>query len=216
MKFRALLILSISLFSSVAFAQTTTENRSWTKLTYRVKPVTGIDMDFSGLYRSTGGEEGMDRWITQLQVSKEQTKTLSFSTEFRHYSIFDNVGASQGIKQRIRFRVNATKTYDLGKDEFKMRYGIQQRAVISGGGSDRTDLRVKGAYTKKIKDWKWDPTFYSEYLGSINGNLSRRLRIGAETDNDVLGAKMSVGYFYQHNFSLSSPHYHTLSLGFRL
>ena len=216
MKFRALLILCISLFSSGAFAQTTTENRSWTKLTYRVKPVKGIDMDFSGLYRSVGGEEGMDRWITELQVSKEQSKSLSFSTEFRHYSIFDNVGASQGINQRIRFRVNATKTYDLGKDEFAMRYGFQQRAVISGGGSDRTDLRIRGAYTKKIKDWKWDPTFYSEYLGSINGNLSRRLRIGAETDNDILGGKVSFGYFYQHNFSFSSPHYHTLTVDYRL
>ena len=155
----------------------------------------------------------MDRWITELQVSKAQSKSLSFSTEFRHYSIFDNVGASQGINQRIRFRVNATKTYDLGKDEFAMRYGIQQRAVISGGGSDRTDVRIRGAYSKNIKGWKWDPTFYSEFLGSVSGNLSRRLRIGAETDNKALGGKVSFGYFYQHNFSLSSPHYHTLTLG---
>jgi hypothetical protein len=216
MKFKGIYVIIASLIGFGAIAQTTIENRSWTKLTYRVKPLKGIDLDFSGLYRSVGGEEGMDRWITELQVSKEQSKTLSFSTEFRHYSIFDNVGATQGIDQRIRFRVNATKTYDLGKDEFAMRYGIQQRAVISGGGDDRTDLRIKGAYTKKIKDWKWDPTFYSEYLGSINGNLSRRLRIGAETDNDILGGKVSFGYFYQHNFSLSSPHYHTLALGFRL
>lgn len=216
MKFRPLFIVSIFLLSLSTFAQTTTENRTWTKLTYRLEPAKGLDIDLSGLYRTVGGEEGMDRWITELQVTKKQSKSLSLSTEFRHYSIFDNVGASQGVNQRIRFRVNATKTYDLGKDEFALRYGIQQRAVISGGGSDRTDVRIRGAYSKKIKDWKWDPTFYSEFLGSVSGNLSRRLRIGAETDNKVLGGKVSVGYFYQHNFSLSSPHYHTLTLGYRL
>jgi hypothetical protein len=216
MKFRAVLILSISLLSLIAFSQTTVENRTWTKLTYRLEPSKGLDIDVSGLYRTVGGEGGMDRWITELQVSKAQSKSLSFSTEFRHYSIFDNVGATQGVNQRIRFRVNATKTYDLGKDEFAMRYGIQQRVIISGGGSDRTDLRIRGAYTKNFKDWKWDPTFYSEYLGSVSGSLSRRLRIGAETDNKALGGKVSFGYFYQHNFSLSSPHYHTLTLGYRL
>ena len=83
MKFRALLILSISLLSLGAFSQTTTENRTWTKLTYRLEPAKGLDIDISGLYRTFGGEEGMDRWITELQVSKAQSKSLSFSTEFR-------------------------------------------------------------------------------------------------------------------------------------
>lgn len=216
MKFKSILLIAVSLIATEGMAQTVVNNRVWTKLSYRIEPAKGLDVDISGLYRSVDGDEGMDSWITELQVSKSQSKYLSFSTEFRHYSIFDNVGASQGINQRIRFRVNATKTYDLGKDEFAMRYGIQQRAVISGGGSDRTDLRIRGAYSKSIKDWKWDPTFYSEYLGSVNGNLSRRLRLGVETDNKLLGGKVGLGYFYQHNFSLSSPHYHTLSLEYRL
>mgnify|MGYP003771897807 CR=1 FL=1 len=216
MKFRCLAVFSVSLMFVQMQGQTVTDHRVWTKLTYRLEPQKGLDVDISGLYRSVGGEEGLDRWITELQVSKAQSKSLSISTEFRHYVLFDNEGATQGLNHRIRFRAHATKKYDLGRNEFSMRYGVQQRTVISGGGSDRTDIRIRGSYTKNIKNWKWDPTFYSEYLGSINGNLSRRLRIGAETDKKTLGGKVSVGYFYQHNFSLSSPHYHTLSLGYRL
>ena len=216
MKCKNLFIIGFVLAAFGATAQTVTDNRVWTKLTYRIEPAKGLDVDISGLYRSVGGEEGMDRWITEVQVTKKQSKSFSYSTEFRHYAIFDDVGATQGTNQRIRFRVNATKDYDLGRDEFSMRYGIQQRTVLSGGGSDRTDLRIRGAYTKNIKDWKWDPTIYSEYLGSVNGNLSRRLRIGAESGNKMLGGKVSFGYFYQHNFSLSSPHYHTMTVGYRL
>ena len=216
MKCKNLFIIGFVLAAFGVTAQTVTDNRVWTKLTYRIEPAKGLDVDISGLYRSVGGDEGMDRWITELQVTKKQSKTLCYSTEFRHYAIFDDVGATQGTNQRIRFRVNATKTYDLGRDEFAMRYGIQHRTVLSGGGSDRTDVRVRGAYTKNFKDWKWDPTIYSEYLGSVNGNLSRRLRIGAESSNKMLGGKVSFGYFYQHNFSLSSPHYHTMTVGYRL
>jgi len=216
MKCKKLFIIGFALAAFGATAQTVTDNRVWTKLTYRIEPAKGLDVDLSGLYRNVGGDEGMDRWITELQVSKKQSKSFSYSTEFRHYAIFDDVGATQGINHRIRFRVNATKNYDLGRDEFSMRYGIQHRTVLSGGGSDRTDVRIRGAYTKNLRDWKWDPTIYSEYLGSVNGNLSRRLRIGAESSNKMLGGKVSFGYFYQHNFSLSSPHYHTLTVGYRL
>ena len=185
MKCKNLFIIGFVLAAFGATAQTVTDNRAWTKLTYRIEPAKGLDVDISGLYRNIGGDEGMDRWITELQVTKKQSKSFSYSTEFRHYAIFDDVGATQGINHRIRFRVNATKDYDLGRDEFSMRYGIQQRTVISGGGTDRTDLRIRAAYTKNIKDWKLDPTFYSEYLGSVNGNLSRRLRIGAESSNKM-------------------------------
>ena len=216
MKCKNLFIIGFVLVTFWATAQTVTDNRVWTKLTYRIEPAKGLDVDISGLYRNVGGEEGMDRWITELQVTKKQSKSFSYSTEFRHYAIFDDVGATQGTNQRIRFRVNATKDYDLGRDEFSMRYGIQHRTVLSGGGSDRTDLRIRGAYTKNFRHWKWDPTIYSEYLGSVNGNLSRRLRIGAESSNKMLGGKVSFGYFYQHNFSLSSPHYHTMTVGYRL
>ena len=216
MKCKNFFIIGFVLVVFGATAQTVTDNRIWTKLTYRHEPSKALDIDLSGLYRSVGGDEGMDRWITEVQVTKKQSKRLCYSAEFRHYAIFDDVGATQGTNQRIRFRVNATKGYNLGRDEISMRYGIQHRTVLSGGGSDRTDVRVRGAYTKNIKDWKWDPTVYSEYLGSVNGNISRRLRIGAESSNKMLGGKVSFGYFYQHNFSLSSPHYHTMTVSYRL
>ena len=216
MKCKKLFIIGFALAAFGVTAQTVTDNRVWTKLTYRIEPAKGLDVDLSGLYRNVGGDEGMDRWITELQVTKKKTKSFSYATEFRHYAIFDDVGPTKEIRHSVRFRVNAYKSYDVGRDEISMRYGIQQRNTISGGGTDRTDLRIRAAYTKNIKDWKLDPTVYSEYLGSVNGNLSRRLRVGLETNKKMLGGKVSFGYFYQHNFSLSSPHYHTMTVGYRM
>lgn len=216
MKFKSLLVLTLIFVTSVAHAQSVTDSRVWTKLTYRIEPTKKLNLDVSGLYRNVGGEEGMDRWITELQLTSKQTNSLKFAVEARHYAIFDTEGLSQGIDHRVRLRVQSTKTYDLGRDEFSMRYGIQHREVITGGGSARTDMRVRAAYSKNFKDWKWDPVVFTELIESVYGNQSRRVRWGAETGNKLLGGNVSVGYFYQHNFSFSSPHFHTFTLGYRL
>lgn len=189
--------------------------RLWTKVTYRFKPAKKLNIDLSALYRDVGGEEGTNSLISEVQFNLEQSKTLTISTEFRHYSIYD----VDGLNQRWRARVSTTKSFDIGKDDFSFRLGAQHREIISGGGSARADARFRGSYTKSIKNWKWDPTVYSEYIGSFYSEKldkqSRRLRLGVETDNKVIGGKLSVGYFYQHDFTESATHYNTISLGYR-
>ena len=189
--------------------------RLWTKFTYRLRPTKKLNIDLSALYRDVGGEEGKNSLISEVQFNLEQSKTLTIATELRHYSIF----VVDGLDQRWRARVSAIKSFDIGKDDFSIRLGAQHREVISGGGSARADARFRGGYTKSIKNWKWDPTVYSEYIGSIYSEKldkhSHRLRLGIETDNKVIGGKLSVGYFYQHDFTDLATHYNTISLGYR-
>ena len=220
MKSKFLVVAFFTFWGSVLLAQSgdtvsTTNPRLWTKATYRFKPTKKLNIDLSGLYRSVGGEEGKNRFISEVQFNFEQSKTVSIATEFRHYSIFD----VNGLNQRWRARVSATKSYNIGKDDISFRFGAQHREIISGGGSARADLRFRGSYTKAFKNWEWDPTVYSEYIGSFyseNPNKqSSRLRLGVETDNKVIGGKVSVGYFYQHNFKDLYGHYNTISVGYR-
>ena len=220
MKSRFLLVVLFGFCGSFLLAQSedtvsTINPRLWTKVTYRFKPAKKLNIDVSALYRDEGGDEGKNSLISEIQFNLEQSKTLTIATEFRHYSIF----VVDGLDQRWRARVSATKSFDIGKDDFSIRLGAQHREIISGGGSARADARFRGSYTKSIKNWKWDPTVYSEYIGSFYSEKpdkqSRRLRLGVETDNKVIGGKLSVGYFYQHDFTESATHYNTISLGYR-
>jgi len=220
MKSKFLVVALFGFCGSFLLAQTgdtvsTISPRSWAKVTYRFKPAKKLNIDLSALYRDVGGEEGKNSFISEVQFNVEQSKTTTIAMELRHYSIFD----VDGLNQRWRARVSATKSLDIGKDDFSIRLGAQHREIISGGGVARADARFRASYTKSIKNWKWDPTVYSEYIGSFYSEKpdkqSRRLRLGVETDNKVIGGKLSVGYFYQHDFTESAIHYNTISLGYR-
>lgn len=220
MKSKFLVVALFGFCGSFLLAQTgdtvsTISPRSWAKVTYRFKPAKKLNIDLSALYRDVGGEEGKNSFISEVQFNVEQSKTTTIAMELRHYSIFD----VDGLNQRWRARVSATKSLDIGKDDFSIRLGAQHREIISGGGAARADARFRASYTKSIKNWKWDPTVYSEYIGSFYSEKpdkqSRRLRLGVETDNKVIGGKLSVGYFYQHDFTESATHYNTISLGYR-
>ena len=69
MKCKNLFIIGFVLAAFGAIAQTVTDNRVWTKLTYRIEPVKGIDVDLSGLYRNVGGDEGAQFWPFIILIS---------------------------------------------------------------------------------------------------------------------------------------------------
>ena len=202
-------------FVVVAHAQSPTEYRTWTKVGYRIKPAKDIKLDVNALVRTSTGEN-FNNYIADLEAEKEASKNLSYALEFRHYLIGDTFGLSQGIDQRSRLRLNVERRYDLPNGDLFIRYGLQHREIITGGGSRKTDARVRVRYAMGIKDFKWDPDIYAEYLQTLNGDYDQKLRIGVDTGNDLLGGKFSIGYFYQRNLTLTGDHYHTLSLGFRL
>jgi len=209
--FKSLLLLC---FALGVHAQTTTEFKTWTKLAYRIKPTKDLKIDIGGQYRTVTGD-GFNRAIVELEVKKEMSKTLNYGVEFRHYFINDDFGSSTGIDQRSRLRLNLERTYSVPKGEFSMRYGVQHREIVTGGGSRKTDARVRALYALGIKDFKWDPEVYTEYLQTLNGDFDQRMRFGVATGNKFYGTSIGIGYFYQRNFTLTSPHYHTLSLNLR-
>lgn len=213
MKFRVLLFaLSIAFVSN---AQSPTEFRTWTKIGYRVKPAKDFNLDFNALIRTSTGDN-FNSFIAELEAEKEISDRLNYALEFRHYLIGDTFGLNQGIDQRSRLRLNIERRYDLPDGDLYIRYGLQHREVVTGGGSRKTDARVRVLYAFGIKDFKWDPDIYAEYLQTLNGDYDQRLRLGVDTGNDLFGGKFSVGYFYQRNLTLTGDHYHTLGVGFRL
>ena len=99
MKFKISFLVAFLLLSLTAIAQEdTTLSRVWTKLTYRVEPSKNLKIDLSGLYRDIASEEGIDRFISEVQVTSKASKTLSYSTEFRHYSCLTQGGLRHTTK----------------------------------------------------------------------------------------------------------------------
>jgi hypothetical protein len=212
MKYRWL-IMALVLTLGVA-AQSETEIRSWTKISYRFKPVKGLKVDAGAQYRTTTGD-GFNLGFAEVEIKKSQSKNLTYAAEFRHYFIEDDFGSAQGINQRSRLRLQAERRYDLAEGDVFIRYGLQHREVVTGGGSRKTDARVRALYSFGIKDFKWDPEVYTEYLQTLNGDFGQRVRFGIATGNKVLGTALSFGYFYQANLTQSGPHFHTAILGLR-
>jgi|SaaInl5LU_22_DNA_1037371.scaffolds.fasta_scaffold15194_2 hypothetical protein len=198
-----------------ASAQSSTEYKSWTKVVYRIKPSENLKIDVGGQYRTETGA-GFNRAIAEVEVKKQMSKNLTYAAEYRHYFIKDDFGAVTGIDQRSRLRLHAERRYDLSEGELYLRYGIQHREIVTGGGSRKTDARVRVLYEFGIKDFKWDPELYTEYLQTLNGDFDQRLRIGISTGNKIMGTAFSIGYFYQRNITQTGPHYHTATLGLRL
>ena len=218
MKFKFLLVFLLGFCGSFLFAQSgdsIISPRLWTKVTYRYKPAKKLNIDLSTMFRDVRGEDGKNTLISEAQINIEQSKRLTIALEMRHYSIF----VDEGVNQRWRARLSATQSFEIGEDDFSIRLGAQHREIISGGGSKRADARLRGGYTRNIKNWKWDPTVFSEYIGSFyseeTNKKSSRLRLGVETGNKVVGGKLAIGYFYQHDFTESAVHYNTVSIGYR-
>lgn len=215
MKNSARLTALLLLASFATFAQSTTEERLWSKLTWRLEPTKDYTLDISGMYRGVSGD-GIDRFITELQLGTSPSKNTKYSVEYRHYLMFDNVGAQTGIDHRARLRINGEQRYKLAPGDLYMRYGLQHREILTGGGTRKTDVRVRALYAHNIKNFKWDPEFYTEGLRTLGGDNDFRLRFGLSTGSKALGGKVNLGYFYQRNFTLTGPHYHTLTLGYRI
>lgn len=215
MKSNSLLLAAFLLASTSVFGQSVTDERVWSKLTWRLKPTKDYNLDISGMYRGVSGD-GLDRFISELQLGTSPTKNTKYSVEYRHYLMFDNVGASTGIDHRARLRINGEQRYKLAPGDLYMRYGLQHREILTGSGDRKTDVRVRALYAHNIKNFKWDPEFYTEGLRTLGGNNDLRIRFGLSTGSKTLGGKVNLGYFYQRNVTLTGSHFHTLTLGYRI
>ena len=212
MRFKILVVFcSLSLLSS---AQSTTEFRSWTKVSAGIKPAKDYKLEVSGMFRTDSGE-GFDRLITAAELSTSPSKNIKYASEFRYCLLFDDAGGNTGLRHRARLRLTAERRYKVATGECSMRYGVQHREVITGSGFRRTDFRVRGTYEHKIKNFQWDPQFNAEYIGSIGRGYNKAFRAGVSADHKLLLGKINIGYFYERNLQLLDPDYHTVSIAFK-
>ena len=147
----------------LAFGQSTTVTNAWTKLSYKTDLSDAVSMTVGGQYRAKFGMDD-DQWLTEVEFSKKVKKDWVIGMELRHYAIIDNQGPTQGIFQRGRVQFNTKYYLNMPKGEVQLRYALQQRFVLTGGGNSKFTSRIRAQYDYPIKNFKWDPTFEIEYL----------------------------------------------------
>jgi hypothetical protein len=211
MKSRILIVLL--LFSGLLVAQSTTESAAWFKLGTKVDLSKELSLTVSGQYRASSMSD--DRWISEAQFGRELSKSWDLGLELRHYMIFDTKGATQGTFHRVRAQFYASQHIDLAKGDLHFRYALQQRAVLTGSGSNKVTGRFRVQYDYPIKDFKWDPTFEAEVFASGDPNFDRSLRLGVGSEGKVAGKKLGIGYFYQRDLSNTGMHAHVVQTSIR-
>lgn len=199
----------------VTHAQSAMSSHIWTTLSYEFDLNDRTDLTFSGQYR-TGSEFTFSRFLSEAQFSRKPNKNWKNTAEFRHYSIFDNQGVEQGVRQRLRLRLSTERRFKNIKGTLKFRGGVQHRRILTGPGGPSTTLRFRTAYEYPIKNFAWDPEFQFELFNGLNNDFERSLRMGIESSDKFSWGKVSVGYFYEHVFTNTSAHRHVLQLGYAL
>jgi hypothetical protein len=207
------ILIAAALFSiTSAFAQGSTEYRLWSSVGYQWKPTEDLKLTHAFLYRELTGLE-TDRYIFESELDKK-SGNWDYSAELRYYFNHDEFGAVQGFDQRGRIRLLAERSYKDIQGTFKMRYAIQHREIYLGGGSRKTDFRVRAAYEMGIKDFGWDPEFQIEYLGTLTGDYNKRLRVGFDCGDNFGKTALGLGYFYERNLSNTGFHYHSITASY--
>ena len=201
------------LMSTMAFSQSVTESAAWFKAGTKFDLSKELSMTVSGQYRASTLSD--DRWITEAQFGREMNKNWDLGAELRHYMIFDTKGATQGTFHRVRAQFYASQHIDLAKGDLHFRYALQQRAVLTGSGSNKFTGRFRVQYDYPIKDFKWDPTFEAEVFASGDPNFDRSLRLGVGSEGKVAGKKLGFGYFYQRDLSNTRTHAHVVQTSIR-
>ena len=201
------------LVCSTAFGQSATDPAAWFKAGIKFDLNKELSLSLSGQYRTSTLSD--DRWITEAQFGRELNKKWDLGVELRHYMIFDTKGATQGTFQRVRAQFYASQHIDLAKGDLHLRYALQQRAVLTGFGSNKFTGRFRVQYDYPIKDFKWDPTFEAEVFASGDPNFDRSLRLGVGSEGKVAGKKLGFGYFYQRDLSNTGTHAHVVQTSIR-
>lgn len=200
------------LVTQIAIAQSATEAMAWMKIGYRTDLSEAWSLNSSGQYR-TGTAN--DQFLTELQVMKAVNKKWDIGTELRHYLIFDTDGATKGTFHRARVQFRAERRLNLPRGKAHIRYALQQRTVLTGGGNHKITGRIRGEYDLPIKNFAWDPNFGVEYFASGAPDFDRSIRFAIGTGDKIAGRKLSFGYFYQRDLTNTGMHSHVIQTALR-
>ena len=213
-RMKKIFTLVLLAFSLNLLGQEVTSSNVWMKLAWKTELSKKWDLTLDGQYRSAMGYDN-NEWISEVELERRLTKRWDIGTEFRHYLIFDTRGGNQGTFQRVRGQVNLKQEIPLPVGDLNLRYAVQQRVVLTGGGANKLTYRVRAGYDLPIKNWGWDPTFQVEWLESPGVERDRAVRYGLETSDKLGGIRLSFGYFYERDYTVLGANAHVFQTGIR-
>ena len=146
---------------------------------------------------------------TELETRYSLTDQLDLRFTARYIRRNNNNSVIQTWSERFRYQVGAGYKHRWNQLEFKHRALFQNRNELgvseAEGDIPRHFFRWRTGLEYKIKNWKYDPIFRTEYFKSLNGakagtDDSIRLSIGTDRNYDGIG-KFGIFYLYEHTIN---------------
>ncbi|MGB1119487.1 MAG: DUF2490 domain-containing protein [Chitinophagales bacterium] len=154
----------------------------------------------------------LDSYITQSEVTFEPAKRWDISLQLRYYRKVDDEGKRQGYDDLFRYRIGIRRMFKVPHGNLGLRLAFQDRKSLNRqrftdvddwldyGKRTKKIIRLKPSFEWKIKNWSYDPVFYSEYLRELGtptaGNQSIRFGVGTKI-KVVKNQSLSFRYFYE-------------------
>lgn len=142
---------------------------------------------------------------TELEIKYSLTDQLDLRVVPRYIRRNDNQGSAQGYEDLFRYQVGVGYKHRWNQLEFKHRALFQNRNELGvseeEGDIPRHFFRWRTGLEYKIKNWKYDPIFRTEYFKSLNGAKAGtddaiRFSIGTDRNYDGVG-KFGIFYMYE-------------------
>lgn len=181
----------------MTFAQEAS-TKLWTGVSYRLDLSKKLSLELGQQFRLKDDLKEVDSYITEAEASYSTQSDWEVSAQFRYYSKNDTKGNVQGFENLLRYRIGVTKAFDFVGGDFNFRVAYQNRFSIDRSNRVKQVVRVRPAYTLKIKDWSYDPKFYFEYLKEVAGDKQSDYRYGVGSKIDINAfSSLNFRYFYQ-------------------
>lgn len=167
-------ILFLWMLFGTAVAQDSNQPRnvdveSWNAASFRYKHNKKWSFKLQQQFRLKENLSATDRWFLQLESQYRLSKKFDLLLGFRHISLNDTEGQSQGLESHMRIHFDlvfktAIKRLDLG---FRFRYQNRHQLGVTREAGDypAVDYRFKGRVGYDFKKWKLDPEVAFEIFG---------------------------------------------------
>ncbi|MGB0836896.1 MAG: DUF2490 domain-containing protein [Flavobacteriaceae bacterium] len=172
-KLSFLLFLIAGLSSSLAQAQTNSDNELWTSVELGYKVNKKLNFEFREMLRLKEDYSEIDQYYSQLSTEYRFAKSLSFTAGYRFIRKNDNKGKIQGYENlgRLQFDLKYRQNFDRFKMRYRFRYQNKQNYTKTDEYQNAVRFKATSAYN--IRNWKLDPKLAYEYFIPTNTGDNR-------------------------------------------
>lgn len=204
------IVLSVLMFFiSFVPAAGKSDIEAWSGIKTHYEASDTWEFRLSGEYRMKSDVTEFDRIFFEPEVVFDPEpfdlmKPLEFSAGFRYYLRNDTEGGRQGIRDYIRFNLDASYDVEFLRASLEYRFRYQRKNEIGDKARHTWDWRHKFTAEYNIDNWKPDPElsfemWISDEPGEPKGY--NRYRVVFETEFDT-GKKQEINPFigYEEQF----------------